>query len=176
MTPTRADVRAALPEVAEIADDDLREGVLDAWEAALAESGVADPDDLPWLPPEEEKRLGISESGVAHVRDVTRGAVALADALADRFEVDVDLVVAGALVHDVSKCYEFDGDERTRIYDLLGHPYYGVHAVVAAGLPVELAHVVLSHSPRTSVEPATLEAAIVKAADDAAAAGIRLSA
>ena len=49
-------------------------------------------------------------------------------------------------------------------------------AVVSqANLPVAVAHVVLSHSPRTSVEPATLEAELVGRADEAAAAAARPS-
>ena len=50
----------------------------------------------------------------------------------------------------------------------------GVHAV--ADLPVELAHIVLSHSPRTNVEPAFVEAEIVKRADEVAAAAIKADA
>jgi hypothetical protein len=63
----------------------------------------------------------------------------------------------------------------TPVYDLLGHPYWGVHIVAQAGLPVELAHVVLSHTSRTNVEPAFLEAELVRRADEAAASAIRLA-
>jgi len=142
------------------------------------EAGVEDIHAVPWFPP-AQRDLGVEDEWlVPHVRDVTACAASLAETLVERRGADLSLetVVAGALVHDVSKPYEFDGMDETPVGDLLGHPYYGVHAVAAAGLPVELAHIVLSHTPLTPVEPATLEAEVVRRADEAAAAAIRATA
>ncbi|MFB6300965.1 MAG: HD domain-containing protein [Halobacteriales archaeon] len=171
-------VKEAFPELAEIEDEDLRTGVIEAWARALEASGDTDLDAVPWFPP-EERRLDIkSETLVAHVRDVTAGALALCDILRDRRNAAVsrDLVAAGALCHDVSKLYEFEDGESTEIETLLGHPHYGVHAVAVAGLPVEIMHIALSHSGRTAVEPAFIEAEIVRRADEVAAAAIRSTA
>jgi len=168
-------VRAAFPELDAIDDDDLRDGVVDAWATALAENDVEDLGAVPWFPP-AQRDLGLDDEYlVDHVRDVTACAVSLAETLAERraVELSLDTVVAGALVHDVSKLAEFDGMAETAVGDLLGHPHYGVHLVARAGLPVELAHIVLSHTGRTTVEPATLEAEIVRRADEVAAAAIR---
>jgi putative nucleotidyltransferase with HDIG domain len=174
-----AHVEATFPELDAIDDPELRAGVVAAWRDAATDAGVTDLDAVPWLPP-VERDLGIvgEERLVDHVRDVTACARALAATLADRrgADVDRDLLVAGALVHDVSKLAEFDGHESTPVFDLLGHPYYGVHLVARAGLPVELAHVVLSHTHRTTVEPAFLEAALVRRADEVAATAIRAGA
>jgi HD superfamily phosphodiesterase len=174
-----AHVADCFPELDAIEDDALREGAVDAWLAGAREGDVADLRELPWLPP-TERELGIAgdETLVGHVRDVVACARGLADALEDRRETDVDrdLLVAGALVHDVSKLVEFDGAESTPTYDLLGHPHYGVHLVADAGLPVECSHIVLSHTPRTTVEPAFLEAALVRRADEVAADAIRAGA
>ena len=176
MTDHHDAVRSAFPELDRIADDALRAGVVRSWATAMAENGVEDLDAVPWFPP-VQRDLGIDgEYLVRHVRDVTAGAVALAETLAERRDpaFSMDLVVAGALVHDVSKLYEYHDGEETAVGDLLGHPYYGVHVVAAAGLPVDLQHVVLSHTSRTAVEPATLEAEIVRRADEVAASAIRL--
>ncbi|MWG35941.1 HD domain-containing protein [Halomarina oriensis] len=169
-------VRDAFPELDRIADDDLRAGVVRAWATAMADNDVVDLATVPWFPP-VQRELGIDDEYlVDHVRDVTAGAIALAETLTERRSPDLslDLVVAGALVHDVSKLYEYHGDEETAVGDLLGHPHFGVHVVAAAGLPVELQHVVLSHTSRTSVDPATLEAEVVRRADEVAASAIRL--
>ncbi|WP_435063123.1 HD domain-containing protein [Halobaculum sp. EA56] len=172
------DLDDLFPAYAEIEDPDLRAGVRDAYALALAETDWDDLAAVPWLP-DEQARLGLpDETNVEHVNDVAALATATADVLLDRrpdLDVDRDLVVAGALVHDVSKLYEFaPGDpDGTDYYDLLGHPYVGVHVCEAAGLPVELSHVVLSHTGRTAVDPATLEAELVKRADEVAAAAIR---
>lgn len=174
-------VTEVFPEAERIADESLREGVLEAWALSCDEAGVDTAEELralPWLP-SVQRALDIpadAERLVSHVRDVTAGAVSLAGALVARrgTGVDTDLLVAGALVHDVSKLVEFDGMDATPVYDLLGHPYWGVHVVAQAGLPVELTHVVLSHTSRTTVEPAFLEAELVRRADEAAASAIRL--
>lgn len=172
----RETVREAFPELRDIEDDDLRARTLDAWAATLEETGVEDLEAVPWYPP-EQKRLGIpDERLVPHLRDVAEGGVALAEVLVERRDaaVDVDTVIAGALLHDVGKLYEFDGMEATPIGDRVGHPYYGLYAVGKAGLGAEIANVVVSHTPVTNVEPATLEAELVRLADAASAAAIRL--
>jgi putative nucleotidyltransferase with HDIG domain len=172
-------VEVTFPELDAVTDPDLRDGVVAAWRDGATDAGVTDLGTVPWLPP-TERELGLvgEERLVDHVRDVTACARALAATLADRrgTDVDEDLLIAGALVHDVSKLAEFDGHEATPTYDLLGHPYYGVHLVARAGLPVELAHVVLSHTSRTTVEPAFLEAALVRRADEVAATAIQAGA
>jgi len=177
MGDARAQVREAFPAVDDIQDDGLREGVLQAWVTAMAENGIEDLAALPWLPPEQARLDLPDERLVPHVNGVVDGALAEAEVLlAHRDDVDLslDLLLAGALVHDVSKCYEFDGEEETDVGRLLGHPHFGVHVAAAAGLPVEVQHVVLAHSHRTAVEPTTLEAEIVAAVDRVAARAIRM--
>lgn len=179
----REQVERAFPEIDDVEDEELREGVRRAWVMAIEETGVDDLPSVPWLPPEQE-RLGIpDETLVDHVRDVVAGSVALAESLVEsrrgRTEVSMDLVLAGALVHDVSKPYEYASSGEagesgeTEVGRLLGHPHYGVHVAAAAGLPAEVQHVVLAHSPRSAVEPATLEAEVVTRVDRVAAVAIR---
>ncbi|QLD90731.1 HD domain-containing protein [Natronomonas salina] len=177
------DIEEVFPEIETIADDSLRTGVSTAWTTAAGINGleVEELPEVPWLPATQRELDIEAEEAllVDHVRDVASCAVGLAESLLSRdddLEVDLDTVIAGALVHDVSKLYEFDGMERTEVGELLGHPYYGVAVVSRANLPVEIAHVVLSHSSRTTVEPATLEAEIVRRADEVAAAKLRAGA
>lgn len=168
-------VRTAFPELEVIEDDGLRAGVASAWAIAIEENDIDDLTEVPWLPP-TQRALGLEDERlVSHVRDVTACAITLAETLLERREVtlSLDTVVAGALIHDVSKLAEFNGMTETPVYNLLGHPYYGVYVVAAVDLPVELAHVVLSHTSRTTVEPATIEAEIIRRADEVAAAAIR---
>lgn len=173
-------IDTVFPEIETIEDGTLRAGVAAAWRTAAEENGleIADLASVPWFPP-GQRELGLAAEEatlVDHVRDVTACAVGLADACSSRPslpEPDLDTVVAGALVHDVSKLYEFDGMEPTAIGELLGHPYFGIVVAARAELPVELLHVVLAHSHRTAVDPATLEATIVRRADEVAADGIR---
>ena len=170
-------VRDCFPSLAQIEAAALRAGVSRAWTTAMAETGVEDLAGLAWLPP-EQARLGLpDETLVGHVRDVVAGSVALAESLratrGDRLHLSMDTLLAGALVHDVSKLYEYDGEAATPVGRLLGHPHFGVHVAAAAGLPVAVQHIVLAHSHRSAVEPMTAEAEIVCRVDQAAAAAIR---
>lgn len=167
-------IERAFPELTVIESDDLRVGVRKAWVTAMEDNGIDDLESLPWFPPAQRTLNLPDERLVPHVRDVTQGAIALAEVFIDRgYDISMETVIAGALVHDVSKLYEFDGMNETEIGRLIGHPHYGVHVVSQAGLPVEIAHIVLSHTSRTTVDPATIEAEIVRRADETAASAIR---
>ncbi|MEF8819358.1 MAG: HD domain-containing protein [Haloferacaceae archaeon] len=168
-------VREAFPAIARIEDDDLRAGVVEAWTTTLAETGW-DLAEVPWFPPLQAEWGLPDERTVTHVRDVVAASEALAGAMVERgAALSTDLVLAGALVHDISKLYEFGPPEgvETTVHELLGHPNYGIVPAARAGLPPEVLHVILAHSRRTAVEPETLEAQVVTGADRVAAASIR---
>lgn len=164
----------AFPAIESIEDETLLQGVLTAWTTAMAETGVDDLHGVPWYPPIQTE-LGIpDETLVPHVNEVVEAVTGLADTLSGRADLDLDrdVLLAAAIVHDVSKLYEFDGDEPTAVGELLIHPHYGIHVAAAAGLPVEVQHAVAAHSPNTAVEPATIEAEILLRADQVAASAI----
>ncbi|MFB6157268.1 MAG: HD domain-containing protein [Haloferacaceae archaeon] len=171
-----AEVREAFPAVDRIEDDALHEGVIGAWTVALEDTGWT-LSDVPWFPPLQDPAGLDDERLVPHVNEVVATAEAMADALVerrgDRLSLSRDLLLAGALVHDVSKLYEFDASGATAVFDLFGHPLYGIYPAARAGLPPEVVQVVVSHTPRTGVEPATMEAELVCRADQAAAAAVR---
>lgn len=164
MTGSRRDhVEATFPELAEIGDGELRERTVEAWALAMEENGVEDLSTVPWRPPDQE-RLDLGEEPlVDHVREVAAGGLALAELLNERRDagIDTDTVVAGGLVHDVGKLYEFHGFEETAVGDLLGHPYYGVYVAGSVDLPPELVAITVDHAPVTNAEPAAIEAALV---------------
>lgn len=171
----REDIRAALPELELIEDEALADAVVEAWAIAMTENGHEDIHALRWFEP-YQTRLGLDDEYlVDHVRDVTNAARALATSLNETRDagVDLDVVTAGGLVHDVSHTAEFDGAEWTPVGELLGHPHYGVYVARAAGLPVEVEHIVLSHPPSTSTAPATLEAEVVAGVDKTVASAIK---
>lgn len=173
------EIETVFPAIERIDDESLAAGVAAAWTIAAddTDTAIEEIETVPWYPP-AQRELGLGADAVSlvdHVEDVTECAIGLAEAFAGREyapDIDVDTVIAGVLVHDISKLYEFEGMEATEIERLLGHPYVGVSPVLRAELPVEMAHIVLSHTPLTTVEPATLEAEIVCRSDEVAAAAI----
>ncbi len=102
--------------------------------------------------------------------------------LASRYGARRDLVVAGAILHDIGKLYELSYDLTTGYTvegNLLGHIAIGLGIVRDAvrdlsGFPSDLAteieHLVLSHHGArelgSPVEPMTIEAIILAAVDD----------
>ena len=159
-------VREAFPQVEEIDDAELRETVVQVWEDALEESDYGDMYDLPWWPP-YHKRMPES-SQVSHGRDVIDLVIAIADTLEARhndIEIDRDELLAAAVLHDVSKTYETSDGELTGFQDLMPHPHYGAHLAAKAGLSLEIQHAIIAHGNGSSIEPETVEAMIVDAAD-----------
>jgi 3'-5' exoribonuclease len=113
-----------------------------------------------------------------HVLQIIRVATFLADAYGARR----DLVLAGAVLHDIGKLRELSYDVATEYSvegNLVGHIALGVGMVRDAareiedfpdGLLLEIEHLILSHHGArelgSPVEPMTVEAFILAAADD----------
>ncbi len=107
---------------------------------------------------------------------------AVGDMLARAYHADADLVLAGALLHDIGKLQELDYDLATsysREGRLLGHimlgsALVGEAAAAVEGFPPELLtqiqHLILSHHGRlefgSPVAPMTVEAFILSFVDD----------
>jgi 3'-5' exoribonuclease len=103
-------------------------------------------------------------------------------ALASAYNANADLIVAGAVLHDIGKLKELDYDgvaSYSREGRLVGHITLGVlmikeEAIAIDGFPeerlTELEHLVLSHHGSkelgSPVEPMTMESFILAAADD----------
>lgn len=163
---TRREIERAFPELDEISEGDLREKVLNVWVEVIAESEYDTLSNLfvaSGLPHLED------ETVVQHTRTVTRCALALADTLVEirGLTIDRDTLVAGALVHDVSKLLETvpDGNEPTELGKLIPHPHYSIHLLAAEKLPIPVQHIALAHTSQSAPRPQTLEAQLVVLAD-----------
>jgi 7,8-dihydroneopterin 2',3'-cyclic phosphate phosphodiesterase len=86
-------------------------------------------------------------------------------------EVDRDVVLAGALIHDVMKCYAYTpleggGFRTSPLGERVDHLTLLVSEMLRRGFPLGLVHVVASHhGDQSPVKPKTLEALIVSIAD-----------
>jgi putative nucleotidyltransferase with HDIG domain len=171
----RQTVREDLPEIAWIKSTELQALVVEAWAFALAESSFGRITDLPG---EANPGAFLLKRGsqADHLRGVTRIATSIADEFMTAYpeaDIDRDVVVAGGLVHDVGKPWEFDPvkrDKWTRDPSRTGlpslrHPVYGIHVAAAVGLPEEVMHIVLAHSFEGDLLIRSLEAIIVHRAD-----------
>jgi len=113
-----------------------------------------------------------------HILQIARVALMLAEA----YRADADIVLAGAVLHDIGKLQELNYDNATaysREGNMLGHIPLGMVMVrdAARAIPefpqpllTQIEHIVLSHHGSmeygSPVEPMTVEAFILSMADD----------
>lgn len=171
----RAQIAEELPEVAEIADPELRRGVIEAWALALARSSYRSIRDIPPSGNPGSMTL-IRGDQTDHIRGVTRLAMRMAEemgALNPDMSINRDIIIAGGLCHDVGKPWEFDPENRRRWeaspratgLPSIRHPGYGLHLCFLAGLPEEVAHIAGAHSGEGELLVRSLECTIVHLAD-----------
>ena len=168
-------VREDLPEIVGISDISLQNKIVDAWAYALCQSNFECIHDIPGAgnPGHLELKRG---SQADHLRAVARFALHIVDDFKTHFpEADIsrDIVLAGALIHDVGKAFEFDPENLERWardpsragQPSLRHSVYGAHICLTAGLPEELVHIALGHSREGQHIGLSLECQIIRMAD-----------
>ena len=173
----RGKVREELPEVEEISDLELRKQVVEAWAMSLGDSSFGRiseirPSGNPDTPP---LKTGTQTD---HIRGVTRLAMVIADEMMAMFpdlNINRDVLIAGALCHDVGKPWEFDPQNQARWkaapraagLPSIRHPAYGVHICLSVGLPEAVAHMAGAHSGEGELVVRSLENTVVHHADHA---------
>jgi putative nucleotidyltransferase with HDIG domain len=171
----RRQVAEELPEVGQIADAGLRAMVVEAWAHALAHSSFTS---IREIPPAGNPGMNQARRGdqTDHLRGVTRLAIGIAREMGTTYPelaIDMDVIVAGGLVHDVGKAWEFDPVNRKRWTSQqkrfgrpsMRHPAYGAHICLTVGLPEEVAHCAMAHSGEGELLVRSLECMIVHQAD-----------
>lgn len=159
------------PEINWINDEDLREKTLSCWIYAIDHSPLTI-EDLKTIP----FSLLIKDCEVTfinHKRTAVQLAVEMARIMTQNFgqsiTVNMDHLIAGAILIDVGKLLEYDKvDERlttSKAGKLLRHPFSGVGIADRFGLPPEVQHIIATHSVEGDVGKRTVESIIVHHAD-----------
>jgi len=141
-----------LPEIAWIEDAELQEKVVATWLDGLERGGWV-PEDIERMPFTLAKK--VSANFAQHVRSVTRICAAVSDTFDEIYngvdlKLDRDILVAGALLHDVGKLLEMeevDGAFRKSADGkIVRHAFSGVALADAHGLPAAVQHIIGTHS------------------------------
>ena len=159
------------PEIGWIKNDDLRNRVTDAWAYAI-ENSVLSAEDLETIP----FSLLIKDCQVSfmnHKRTCVQLAVDIARRMKDNFgdeiRIDMDILIAGAILIDVGKLMEYeivDGKLRTSSAGkVVRHPFSGVAIADRFVLPPEVQHIIATHSKEGDLGMRTVESIIVHHAD-----------
>lgn len=171
----RSTVQEDLPEIQNIRDEALRAKVVEAWAFSLANSSFKRIRDIQGAGNPDQLVLRIGNQ-TDHLRGVATLAMSIVDEFETRFpsvEIDRDVVLAGALCHDIGKPWEFDpenlarwrGDPSEVGEPSLRHSVYGAHICLTVGLPEKVAHIALGHSMEGVHIGLSTECAIVRYAD-----------
>ncbi|MFC1480914.1 phosphohydrolase [Candidatus Neomarinimicrobiota bacterium] len=159
------------PEIAWIKDDELRGKVTDAWVFAI-ENSVLAPEDLETIP----FSLLIKDCKVSfmnHKRTCVQLAVEMAERMTknfgDEIKIDMDTLIAGAILIDVGKLLEYemvDGKLATsNAGKLVRHPFSGIGIAARFDLSPEIQHIIGTHSKEGDLGMRTVESIIVHHAD-----------
>jgi putative nucleotidyltransferase with HDIG domain len=155
--------KSLFPEVSEIRDQKLKEDVLRTWQLALKRGGwqVDDLNQIPFTLLVQTKT-----SLLEHTRSVTRMAMAVAR---ERNDLNMDYVIAGGLLHDVGKLLEYEkrGGKvvKSKSGELVRHPVSGYGLTREINLPIDVSHIVISHSDEGEKVKRTPEAILIHHCD-----------
>ncbi len=163
----RLDVAGLFPELKLFQSTNFAGPVIRAWELAIARGNFSHPEECHFLP----REIGFTTqiSLLAHTRMVTELSVKAADILARTMPVGRDLVLAGALLHDVGKLLEYAPSGAETVISpggrRLNHRFSGASLCQEVGLPPEVVHIVFAHSEEGKFIARSVEAVIVYHAD-----------
>jgi putative nucleotidyltransferase with HDIG domain len=167
----REQVERLWPELAWIKDRDLREKVTRTWVRAF-ESSPLTPDDLNEIPftllvPHCPATFMDHKRCVVHI--ARKSAEAMREFLGHSLSIDLDTVIAGAILADVGKLLEYekaDGKARqSQRGELLRHPFTGVALAMECGVPDSVCHIIAAHAAEGDQVKRSVEAIIVHHAD-----------
>ncbi|PKP31275.1 MAG: phosphohydrolase [Bacteroidetes bacterium HGW-Bacteroidetes-16] len=161
------------PELDWIQNKELREQTAKTWELALKKS-VLTSDDLNRIPFTLLCGPDLKVTFMDHKRSVVHIAKDAGDKINAMYHgelpVDIDVLVAGAILADVGKLLEYELDDHGKAVQgsygkYLRHPFSGVSLAEEAGVPAEVCHIIATHAGEGNMVKRTTEAYLVHHAD-----------
>jgi putative nucleotidyltransferase with HDIG domain len=167
----RQELKEIWPEIEWIQDTDLKEKVYQTWEYALEQS-VLSPKDLQEIPFTllvKDCQVTFMEHKRAVVHISVESAKAMQEFFGDKLPINMDYLIAGAILIDVGKLIEYVIEDGKAVVGktgkLLRHPFTGVALAMRFGVPDEICHMIAAHSNEGNLGKRTTEAFIVHHAD-----------
>ncbi|RLD85497.1 MAG: phosphohydrolase [Bacteroidetes bacterium] len=167
------EVAALWPELEWIKDEALREQTSKTWELAL-ERSVLTPEDLNRIPFTLLVGSDLKVTFMDHKRSVVHIARDAGQKINDMYHgeltVNMDVLIAGAILADVGKLLEYELDENGNAVQgnygkYVRHPFSGVSLAEEAGVPAEVCHIIAAHAGEGNMIKRTTEAYVVHHAD-----------
>ena len=168
----RETVKRLWPEIDWIVNPQLREQVTQTWVKALERSPLhaADLNRIPFTLLVPNCPITFMEHKRCVVHIARESAQAMQTFMGRSLPIDLDVVIAGAILADVGKLLEYelgpDGESRrSERGEALRHPFTGVALALECGVPDTVCHVIAAHAAEGDLVKRTTEAFIVHQAD-----------
>ncbi|MBI2908909.1 MAG: hypothetical protein HYX92_14800 [Chloroflexi bacterium] len=165
-TADKQAIRKAFPLIAKIKDGKLREAVVRAWYIAWKESPHKKLEDAPF-----GTAPAPGDTLVKHTNAATSAAHAMGQLLVQQYgvKINLDYVIAGAILHDLDKIVMYDKKGGKIVYTAMGqkivHGAYGAHMAILAGLPHDVVFMIMAHSPSVLTEDRSPEGKLIHFGD-----------
>ena len=167
------DVFELWPELMWIEDEVLRQQTADTWKLALDKS-VLTSEDLKTIPftllcgPDLKVSFMDHKRAVVHI--AKESALKFEEFFKDSLPVNMDVLIAGAILADVGKLLEYELDAEGKSFQglygkYLRHPFSGVSIAERCGVPAEVCHIIAAHAGEGNHVKRSTEAYIVHDAD-----------
>jgi len=161
------------PELEWIQDEKLREQTTQTWQLAL-EKSVLTMQDLHTIPftllcgPNLKVTFMDHKRAVVHI--AREAGLKMNEFFKDELPVNMDVLIAGAILCDVGKLLEYELDEKGKAVQgmygkYLRHPFSGVSLAEQCGVPAEVCHIIAAHAHEGDLVKRSTEAYIVHHAD-----------
>ncbi len=165
------------PYIEKIRDTGMSNKVVQTWYNAWKRGNFQRIEDVHQLEPARDR---IVYSNVDHTNQVCRLAEKMSMILADSLglQVQMDQLLAGAVLHDVDKIVIFDAETGgfTDTGRRFSHAMMGATMALLEGLPDAVAHIIAAHSAKFStVSPASIEALALRHADELVSQAVYLA-
>jgi putative nucleotidyltransferase with HDIG domain len=175
MMITKKDIRELFgAQLDSISREDIKEKVVEAWFNGCRKGRWDSVEDLSKIP----FTLLTETHGVSfieHTIAVTEGAMGLALAQMESYdempyEIDMDRLIAGGLLHDVGKLMEIEPDgnggyRKSHSGMCARHPISGTVLAAEAGLPDEYLNMIACHAKEGEGRPQVIETILIHQAD-----------
>ena len=169
----REEVLKLWPEIQWITIPELRTAVTDTWELALDQS-VLTGEDLKKIPftllcgPDLKVSFMDHKRAVVHIARLS--GEKMIQFFGDELPINMDVLIAGAILADVGKLMEYELDEKKSARQgtygkYLRHPFSGVSLAQQCGVPAEVCHIIAAHAGEGDLVKRSTEAYIVHHAD-----------
>ena len=158
----KSDIENVFSELQWLKNSEVRDKVSEIWTVAVQKGGWKSLDEIPFT-------LLFENSGLLteHTKRITNLAKAIYDQRDEK--INLDYLIAGALLHDVGKVLEYEKKDgkivKSEYGKIFRHPVSGSMLAKELGLPDEVVHIIYAHSHEGDKTKRSPEAIIVNHCD-----------